>query len=286
MNIKYLIVVLLFVTIISSCKDEVVDNDDKKVPVVEAFDEYLYLSDIQKIIPEGANTNDSVDIAETFINNWIQDQIMLHFANDYLTDQLDEIEQKTADFKRSLMIHKFKEELVSINSDSVISQDLINQYYSSHKNEFKLTNSIIKGYFVMIPLNATDLNNFKTILKQSSVDDLDQLLNYSNSVSGFFENFTLQWTDLSEQLMKMPMAIQDETNFLNTNKYAEATDANFYYFLYITNYVTIGEIAPLEYVSSSIKQILLQTQTNQIIDQFKQQKYDEAMKQGKIVFYN
>jgi len=287
MTKKYLnILLLILVVFIGSCSNETESINTNEQPVVQVFDSYLYSSDIQNIIPQGVNVTDSANISQTYINNWIQNKIMLHYANDYLTNQLDDIDKKTQDFKQSLMIHKFEDELVAINSDSVISNDQINVYYNTHVNEFKLTNSIIKGFFVMMPINTPDINIFISKLKQSTQDDIDEILSCTNSSSGFFEDFTHNWNDFSEKIMKLPYAVPNEIYFLNTNKYAEAQDDSYFYFLYISNYIPKGEIAPIEYVSSNIKQILLQTQTNQIINQFKQEKYDEAMQQGNIIFYN
>lgn len=277
------IAVLSFIT---ACSDDITQIDANKEPLVKVFDQYLYSSDIAGIVPPGASITDSVNIAQTYINNWIQDQIMLHYANDYLTNQIDEIEQKTTDFKRSLLIHKFKEELVNINTDSTVTNDQIEQYYKIHSSEFKLSGAIIKGFLVIIPVNANDLNNFKNMLKQSNENDIDEIISFCNSSAGFFEDFTHTWSNFSEKIMKIPYAIADENNFLSTKKYAETTDDNYFYFLYISNYVSKDEIAPLDYINSDIKQILLQTQTNQIINQFKQEKYDEAIQQGNIIFYN
>ncbi|MBN2664501.1 MAG: hypothetical protein JXR68_12695 [Bacteroidales bacterium] len=271
---------------LAACSNNVAEADNTKEPVVKVFDQYLYSSDITGIIPQGASITDSINIAQTYINNWIQDQIMLHYADDYLTNQLDEIDQKTTDFKNSLLIHKFKEELVNFNADSIVTTEQISKYYNTHQNEFKLSGAIIKGFLVMIPINAADLNNFKNLLKQSDENDIDEILSFCNSSSGFFEDFTHNWSDFSEKIMKIPYAVTDENYFLNTNKYAETTDDNFFYFLYISNYVSKSEIAPLEYVSTNIKQIIIQTQTNNIINQFKQEKYDEAVQQGDIIFYN
>ncbi len=282
--LKIFSIIFIFLLISCSNEDDITKTDQQ--PLVKVFDNYLYMSDIQKIIPNNASLVDSANIVQTYINNWVQNQILLHYADTYLNDQIDDIEQKAEDFKESLIIHNFKDELVNANTDSIISNDQISNYYNAHNQDFKLGGAIITGFLVIVPKTSANIVDIKQLLENSNENDIDNIISYCNSVNGIFDDFTNNWVKLSDKIMKIPYAISDENYTLRTNKYLEASDDNYLYFIYFSNYINKGNIAPLEYVKDDISKILIQTQTNKIVNEFKQQKYDEALQQGNIVFYN
>jgi len=277
-----IIIILFFIS--CSREAEVMKTDQQ--PLVKVFDSYLYLSDIQEIIPDKASPTDSANIVQTYINGWVQNQILLHYADTYLNDQIDDIDKKAADFKESLIIHNFKDELVNANSDSIVSNNLISNSYNAHSQEFKLRSAIVTGFLVIIPKISADIVDIKRLLENSDENDIDNIISYCNSINGVFEDFTENWVVFSNKMMKIPYVISDENYTLRTNKYIEASDDNYLYFIYFSNYMNKGDIAPLEYVKDDISKILIQTQTNKIVNEFKQQKYDEALQQGNIIFYN
>ncbi len=280
----YIISLILLFVVAYSCNNEEAKKE-KTEPVVKVFDSYLYFSDLAEIVPEGTSPADSTSIVEAYINNWIQNQIMLHYAKDVLDKHKDEINKKTQDFKNSLVIYKFKEELIKANNDSNISNKKIKEYYDTHYAEFKLQNPIVKGYLLKINNNFAKINELKNQLKNPQQADLDKIMLYCNKNNGYFEDFTHNWVSITEKISTIPLKSEDLKKDLILDKKVEYEDDKYYYFMFINNLIDTGEIAPLEYVSGNIRKILLKRQNSVIIDKFKQQKYDEAVKKGKIEFY-
>ena len=80
-SFQFLIVLLLLILLNSACDDEKDDLPPDDPIVVEVFDRYLYLSDIQAIIPNGMSENDSIIQASNFIDSWIKKQLMQRRQN-------------------------------------------------------------------------------------------------------------------------------------------------------------------------------------------------------------
>ena len=45
-------------------------------PLARAFEQYLYPSDLQKVIPSGTSQEDSAQMANRYIESWVQEQLM------------------------------------------------------------------------------------------------------------------------------------------------------------------------------------------------------------------
>ncbi len=260
-------------------------NKVKEQPIVKVFGDYLYQKDIKNLVPKGSSAEDSANLVQTYVNNWIQNKLMLHFAEEYLKSQKKEIEKKTEDFKNSLLIHQFKLQLVKINSDSSLSSEQIERYYNIHYQEFRLNSSIIKGFFIKIPVKSEGIDNFKKILHSSDESNMDEMVSYVNSVHGNFEDFTKNWVNFPATIMKIPIAIEKPDEFLRTHKFIEATDKNYYYLLFVSDYIERGKVAPIDYARESIIKILQKEKSIAILKQFQKNKYNEALKEGDIEFF-
>ncbi|MDR1951121.1 MAG: hypothetical protein LBP96_02695, partial [Bacteroidales bacterium] len=49
-------------------------------PVARVMDEYLYLSDLEGIVPPGTLQTDSLQAVQAYIHNWIQQRLLLNKA--------------------------------------------------------------------------------------------------------------------------------------------------------------------------------------------------------------
>ncbi|MBN2892724.1 MAG: hypothetical protein JXL97_12725 [Bacteroidales bacterium] len=285
MNRKIIFLMFILVLLLNACKQDKNEADNKSDPVVKVFNSYLYADDISKIVPPNSNPEDSMNIVQSYINNWIQDQLMLNKAEEYLKEQKADIDKKTEDFRNSLMIHKFKETIIKNNVDSNMSSDKISNYYETHKQELKLNSSIIKGFLVKLPKSTSNFADFKIVINSSDNSDLDEIVSFVKLKNGVFEDFTTTWSNFSEQMLKMPIAVEDEKTFLKRSSTFESEDTNFFYYMHVNDYILSGEEAPLEFVRNNIANILIQLESSAILEAYKQDIYDEAVKTGKIEYY-
>ena len=286
MTKRYLNILLILSILFLSCKNEAgISDNENSEPIVKVFDQYLYTNDLASIIPVNSSTEDSLTIAQSYINNWIQNQLMIYQAEELLGDQKTDIDKKTNDFRNSLLIHELKKELITMNLDSNISNDNITSYYETHNEEFKLKSPIVKGFLLKFPNSPNNISSFRIILSQSDELDLDDIIIFVNSNNGVFENFINNWTIFTEQILKMPIAVDDENNLLLRNSTFEGKDDNFFYYMYITEKNFVNNIAPLEYVKDDIINILTQIQQTLIIEKYKQEIYEDAIKSGDIEYF-
>ena len=265
----------------NSCKKKK-DTAKGEKEIVKVFDKVLYESDIKNLVPPGTDKEDSINIVQSYINNWIQNQLLLYYANQYLSDEQAEIDKKTEDFRRTLIINTFKKKLVDANSDSLLTDEDITKYYNDHQDELKLTEPVFKGFWAKIPKDKVD-NQMITLLKTAEPADIDNVMNEVISAGGNFDNFAGDWAYFDQVLQSLPNT--NEGNYC-VNKFIDRKDDKFYYCIKIFECKEQGEIAPLSMVKDRIKNIIITKKSEQIIDKFIENKYDSALKNENIVFYN
>jgi len=290
MKIKKLLFYLSFIILLTidfACQKKAeILNEDK--PVAKVYDKYLMMNEIEQIIPKNTSPEDSIVLVENYINRWIKKQLLVYMSEEYLDEQeKKEIEKKVETFRNSLLIHTLKNKIIYDKLDTTISLDEIRQYYERHKQDFILSNSIVQGYLIKIPLEKTNvIEEIKQLVNYNLPHNISKVQEILKQNNGLFINFTSQWQDFSEITSYLPFYINNDKYFLENKRVLETTDDRYYYYLRITQFLLQGETMPLDLTQDRIKKILLNKKTESIIKDLENTLYTEGIKKGKVkIFY-
>ncbi len=271
---KIACILLFFSFIFSSC-DYLPGTIDEDV-VATAYGEKLYMSDIQEIVPDGATSSDSVNIIKKYIDNWIRQQIFLEHAMKNLNKEEKDFDSKIRDYKNSLIIFAYENQVLKQKLDTVVNQEKVKEYYESHKKEFKLKDNIVKVNYIKIPKKAPDQDYLKRIYKTSDPRKIVELEEYCVQNAATYHLSLDAWLIFSELLREIPLNISNQENFLKNNSFIEISDDYYRYFLYIHDYKLKGSISPLTFVEGEIKKIILNYRKQQFINKLRNELFREA----------
>ena len=144
-NILSYLFVLLFTT---GCIDTFKQNDS--LVLAKVHDKYLYISDIEDIIPVNISPRDSISLVRSYVNDWVRTNVMIYQAEQNLPlDQLD-FSKQLEDYRNSLVIYRYETELINQNLDTIISDIEIEEYYNNHLTDFELKENITKAIYVIV----------------------------------------------------------------------------------------------------------------------------------------
>ena len=262
-NLKY---ILLLFLLLNSC--DLIDFKDKNSginfndaenpgPVARAHDKYLYLSDLEGLVPENISKTDSANLVQRYIKSWIDKQLVIYEASDKLRLDEAEIERKVLDYRYALLIHEYQKSYIMENLDPNVSEIEIENYYRNNKDNFKLGHHIIKCRFVKLPLEAPKLSAFRRLFRSIDYSQIEELKSYCYQYATTFHLDTT-WVNFDVVLENTPMVtMNNKVQFLRNNRFYETKDDVYYYFLYIKDYKISEEIAPLEWVRDDIQKIIL-----------------------------
>ena len=277
-NILLLFILLGFI----SCNSKnTIDNP----AVAKINDSYLYLNKIRKLVPNNSSKKDSIRIAQNYIHQWISKQLLVTRAELNLTEEDQNVEEMVEDYRSSLIIHKYQQHLIEQKLDTIVSHTEIDKYYRDYPGNFLLNRNIVKAVYIKIPKPLPQAKKIRQIYKLKKDSDWDKLEDYCFQNATKFDNFSEQWIYSQNLLNQTPIKISNEEKFLQRNRYFETEDSTFHYLINIQDYKLKKELAPLSFVSSDIRKIIINKRKIQFIKSMEENIFKDAESKNKFKIY-
>ena len=258
-----------------ACGD--LSSEDKLL--VSLYDKELYFLEISNSFPEEA---DSVTFVQSYIDSWIKKQLLVAQAEMNLTDALKNVEDRIDDYRSSLLIYAYQQELISQNFDTVVSKIEIQNYYSKNKEELELKENIFQARFVKTNLDAPKLDLLQNIFLSEKEEDKEDLKEYCRQFASDYYLEDSTWIYFSKFAEKLPLEIKNLTYYLSKNKYYTYSIDSSKYFLFIKQYQIKGSVSPLSLVQEKIRKIILNRNKLLFLKQLEDELYQKAILDNKI----
>jgi hypothetical protein len=277
---KYVIIVLVLAAFWGCEKKE-----PKQEPVAQVGDKYLYQSDLKKIFPGNVSREDSLLIATDYINKWVKQELMIQKANENLSSEQKNVNKEVEDYRNSLIIFKYKNELIKQRMDTVVTKQQILQYYEQHPDNFKLDRCVVKGVYIKIPKELANTKSLKSMSEDFSEEGQSMLRDYCTRYAKNFE-IAENWMDFSVFNKNLPVQIDNPEEFLRKNTAREMTDTDYYYLVRIRDYKLTNDLAPLEFVENDIRNLILNQRKIGFLREVEDNIYKEGERQNKFKIYD
>ena len=270
--------ILFFTTFILSCS-----SDNKSIVIASVNNKELLKEDLLTEIPK--QLEDSAYFVEKFINDWIRKELLLSNAEMNLSAELVLYEKQIEEYRSSLLIYAYQQELINQNFDSTVSFNDINDYYQLNKNEFILAKNVFKGRFIIIDKSAPNLKFLNNIYKSSNESNIIELEDYCQQFAKEHYTNVESWNFFSAINNKLPSFIKDEESFLINTDGVFFEDELYRYYIYIEEFITKGNVSPLEVVNDKIRVYLLNKKKVIYLKQLEDDLYQIALTKKKINIY-
>jgi len=235
-----------------------------------------------QIIPGTIDTSSFVDL---FVINWLKQQVLFDKASIYISDTDQEIQQKVQDFKETIIIHKYQNELINNEFDTSLTEKEISDYYEKFSKDFILNQHILKCKLIIVKKDFQNNKELeKKIISQTS-SQIDELLNYCQLYSNIYYLNDSNWVYLSEILQKLPTNIDSKKLIRYKNKIHSFTDEELRYFLFVKDFEIKGKKSPLSFELSKIRNLLQNKKKIQYLEKIEDELYRNALSSGKIKIY-
>jgi hypothetical protein len=258
------------------------NNKKNKTPVARVGDAYLYQSDIEHLFSNDISKEDSVKIRNGYIEKWIKRQLLLERAELNLPDKEKDIQKLIDDYRTTLLIYKYKQQLLAQKLDTLIPEKEKREYYSDNKDNFILGEPLAKVLYIKLPVDAPKLNRVKRWYKSTRENDIAELENYCFQFAEKYDDFQDDWVKFREIMMDVPYEINNEDRFLKYNRSIQAKDSTHLYLIHIRELMEKGEYAPFEFVNDNITNILLNKRKIEFIKNLEYEMYEDAIAKEKF----
>lgn len=264
---------LLWIFFIVSCIHPENKGDSKLLARVGSKD--LYENNVQ--YPKTLKSkSDSVTFLKVYVNRWITQELMLQKAVLNLSESSSEIDKLVEEYRASLLIHAYQQELMNQKMDTAISDEEVQQFYHSHIYDFRNDSIIVKMRFVRVSRNYNAINQLRKLIKSDNDDGLGELekICFQNNIHYQINN---DWLYYNEFTTLVPREIWNAEQFLKSNPYHEFNDEQYFYLFYISDYRLKDDIAPIELVELNIRHLILQKRKIQFIKDIENSIYKDAL---------
>jgi len=282
---KIIYIGLILVVFLSSCKGGDANVDQGKTPVVTVNDETLYKYELDNAIPHNLSVEDSTTAAQSYIKMWINDRLMYNKASQNVVN-MGEIEQLVNDYKKSLITNSYQEQLIREHFTKSVTDKELQAYYEQNKDKIKLKDNIIKGLFLKVPVDSKELANFQKWYKQSTDAAVENIEKNRLQNAVGYEYFYDNWVSLNSMTESMPLSIDNEEQFLKTNRNVEVRDSSFVYLLNIKEYKLTGNEAPFDYIKAQLMEVYVEQRRADYLKQVQDDLYKKALSDKEIKFYD
>ncbi|MFO8236579.1 MAG: peptidyl-prolyl cis-trans isomerase [Bacteroidales bacterium] len=278
---KWISVLAIFFAIVG-CNNK---PEEGKKTIAKIYDKYLYMSDLNRVIPKNKTEEDSTQMAKKYIDNWIKKQLLLKKAEQNLSEESKDIQKQIEEYKTSLLIYKYHQQLIDQKLDTALEKNEVQEYYENNKSNFMLDNNLIKALFIKLPVNSPNIEKVKEWYKSDDQEDMTKLQDYCYRYAEKFDDFNDNWIVFKNLLNKIDHDIDNSDQFLQYNDYIEIKDSMHQYLIKINDYKLKGNTAPVSYVEDKIKTLLINKRKYQLLDKLEKDLYNEALNKDEFVIY-
>jgi len=251
--------------------------------IATVYDNELYIDDIIDELPP--NVVDTMFFIKKYTNDWVREQLLLHHARLNLDNNLQDFDKEIYEYRNSLLIYTYKKQLINQNLDSMISIDMIKDYYYKYKNEFILNKPIFKGRFLIIDKLAPKLSSIDKWYYSDNKQIFQELSNYCRQFSKEYYMLDTTWQYFSFVIQKLPNPITNISHFLRNNTRIYFEDDDFRYYLYIKDFKVAGDISPLSIQKERIRNVLFNKKKIMYLNKLEDELYNNSLALDKIKFF-
>lgn len=280
--IQRMVIFTGIIFILAACQQS---QETQRKPIAKIHNNYLYLSDLRKVIPNSKSKEDSAIIAKNYINKWIKKQLLLEKAERNLPEKSRDITNQLEEYRASLLIYRYQQQLIDQKLDTVVTQQEIENYYKENASNFVLDKNLARILYIKLSVNSPNIENVRSWYRSNDESNLKKLTDYSYQYAEKFDDFDNQWIDFSSFIKNIPYEVNNAERFFRYRKYIEIKKNNFIHFIRINDYTLKGTTAPVNYVRDKIKSIIINKRKHQLLKTMENDIYNDALNRNEFVIY-
>ena len=269
---------------LASCRaiSSFLSNDEV---VAQVGQDKLYKSEIDMVIPKGLVSEDSTRLAGQYINSWASEHVYLKIAEEQLSKSEKDVTKELEDYRKSLLKYRYEQLYVNERLDTSVTQENIEEYYQAHQDKFVLERPIIKARYLNIDSDSPILAQIRKRMTSSDPNELVEADSLAFSSALKFTTWQDRWIDISV-LAREYLSDHDQILSKMNKGWIEVVDTVGYMKLtYISDMVAKGKIAPVEYCSENIRDIIISARKQELIINLERDLLKDARENGQFVIY-
>ena len=277
---KTLLLLSFALLLCSSCRR-------KEDPVVAQVYQYkLYTSEVQAGMPSGLSQEDSLALVRDFIDNWVKEKLILHEAERHLSPREKNFDREMTEYRNSLLTQRYLDKIwMNDTANNAITDREISNFAHSLDDRYTVEKEIVRVNYVKLPTNSELLPHVRDILfdENKRVEQKDVLIAMlGDSIEYLLDDD--EWLYLDDLQNEVSFQIDaQKVGGRNSALQIEKEVGENSVLLVMLDYRAQRSVNETKEERAAAGMLLLNQRRTQVVNQYIQNLYDRALKEGKIV---
>jgi hypothetical protein len=248
----------------------------------------LSITEVKQAIPSNLRGEDSIAFAKHYVDKWLVRQLKIEEADELFPGSVNDIEKMVEDYRQTLLTGKVDQYYVDKLMNNELSDKDIADYYNTHKSDFTLDRTLVKGRILRFDGAYRQSKRLKEQMRKASASPTDaKTFSDVCEKNGFvLTDYRSEWINFSDFLANLPTTrSQDYDPLLDKMDIQEMEANGTRYYFDFTSVCRKGNVAPLESVSENIRRILLTQRRSEIIKTHEEEIVKRASDEGHARIY-
>lgn len=272
------------IVLLSSCRAISSLLHDDEV-VAQVGDVKLYRAELDALIPKGISAEDSTGLARQYINTWASDLVYVKIAEQQLSKSEKDVSRELEEYRKSLLKYRYEQLYVNERLDTAVTDAMVDEYYTAHSDKFVLKRPLLRARYLNIATDSPALKQLRKMMKSSDPLALVEADSIAYSSALKFTTWNNEWIDAAV------LAGEFGTDYNSmiasiSGGWIETKDTLGYTKLaYVPEIIRKGELAPVEYSTPVIKDMIISARKQALISSLEQDLLNDARENGNFVIY-
>ena len=275
---------ILFFVLLLSCN---LNNELDKNIIAKVGDKTLTFVELLEKIPNNIERLDSTVVVNEIINNWALNELLIKNAEMNLSElEKNRLKKNSNEYYNNLLVNSYKNKIASVNSDTLVNQKDIAEYYDTNLNNFVLYEDIVQARYVRLNKNNFNINEIKRRFRRFNRDDII----FFDSISLQLLNYSLNdsiWINKDLFFKKINVLDDEEIDrIVKKTLYIVKEDSLDVYLVKINGFKGINDKAPLTYIYKRIEELIINKKKVDFIKNFDTEIIENAKQENIFKVFN
>lgn len=281
---RKLTALILAILCLNACNtiSSIIHDDDV---VARVGQEKLYLSQVEKYVPEFVSAEDSLKLVRQYINSWATEILYQQVAQEQLSESEMDVTAELEDYRKSLLKFRYEQRYINERLDTLVTPEQKEEYYSTHQELFQLDRPILRVRFLDIAKNSQSREKIVKLMSSKEYEDNVQAAVLASGAALKYFDSTDRWTDAIVLAREFGTDYSDMLAAMRDNVIKiEPEDRSDVLIAYVAEIRKDG-VAPMEYVGDRIRDYILSARKQELLNSLEQDLLDEALDRKTFVIY-
>ncbi len=260
-----------------ACTQKEKEFDPSDPLLAQVYNQKLHFSDIGPLIQTETSPEDSLQYTNALVEKWVRESILMREAEKNIPADLD-IEKMVDDYRSSLILMNYKQNLVHEKLDTFVSAGQLEAYYEEHKNQYKLDEPIVNCIFLKVNREEERADEIDKAWRAKEYEKLSLMSDEHFELHLVKQDGWYTWKDLKALT---PNSFWIYGNVKSKDPRSK-TSGNSKYYIKVFDFVDKNKIAPLSYIEDQAKKVILHKRQTELLDRLMEELYVKYSKNNNV----